>query len=228
MLPYLVLNAYNLHDASWPAEAICIVFGVVVLVPALILFLLVWPWLVGKRWADALPAELMITIAKKYSDKIQIAFKPHPHLFRELCEHKEWGETKTRDYYNQWANMENTQLETGEFIDLFMTSDAMIHDSGSFCVEYHYSGNPVMYVADNFEKQVEAMADFGKLAMQQHYVGKTEEDIVDFIEKLGVIGEKLSCIVSALGKAHITVREPCTALLNDSVFNAEVDDFTVS
>ena len=59
----------------------------------------------------------------------------------------------------------------------------MIHDSGSFCVEYHYSGNPVMYVADNFEKQVEAMADFGKLAMQQHYVGKTEEDIVDFIEK---------------------------------------------
>ena len=126
-------------------------------------------------------AELMITIAKKYSDKIQMAFKPHPHLFRELCEHKEWGETKTRDYYNQWANMENTQLETGEFIDLFMTSDAMIHDSGSFCVEYHYSGNPVMYVADNFEKQVEAMADFGKLAMKQHYVGKTEEDIIDFI-----------------------------------------------
>lgn len=128
-------------------------------------------------------AELMINIAKKYSDKIQMAFKPHPHLFRELCEHKEWGETKTREYYNQWANMENTQLETNEFVDLFMTSDAMIHDSGSFCVEYHYSGNPVMYVADNFEKQVEVMADFGKLAMRQHYVGKCEQDIIDFIEK---------------------------------------------
>ena len=61
MLPYLVLNAYNLHGASWSAGAIGLVFGVVVLVPALILFLLVWPWLVGKRWADALPAELVIT-----------------------------------------------------------------------------------------------------------------------------------------------------------------------
>lgn len=61
ILPYLVLNAYNLHDASWSAEGIAIAFGVVVLVPALILFLLVWPRLVGKRWADALPAELVIT-----------------------------------------------------------------------------------------------------------------------------------------------------------------------
>ena len=128
-------------------------------------------------------AELMINIAKKYSDKIQMVFKPHPHLLRELCRHKEWGEARAKDYYDQWNNMENTQLETGDFVDIFMTSDAMIHDCGSFCVEYHYSGNPVMYVADNFDKQVEAMADFGKLAMQQHYVGKTEQDIVDFIEK---------------------------------------------
>lgn len=132
-------------------------------------------------------AELMIRIAKKYSDKIQIAFKPHPHLFRELCGHKVWGETKTREYYELWANMKNTQLETGDFVDLFMTSDAMIHDSGSFCIEYHYTGNPAMYIADNFEEQVAEMAKFGQLAMRQHYVGRTEQDIIDFIEK-NVIG----------------------------------------
>ena len=61
ILPYLVLNAYNLHDVSWSAEAVALVLGGVVLVPALILFLLVWPRLVGKRRADALPAELVIT-----------------------------------------------------------------------------------------------------------------------------------------------------------------------
>ena len=61
ILPYLVLNAYNLHDVSWSAEAVALVLGSVVLVPSLILFLLVWPRLVGKRWADALPAELVIT-----------------------------------------------------------------------------------------------------------------------------------------------------------------------
>ena len=78
-------------------------------------------------------------------------------------------------------------MQTGEFVDLFMTSDAMIHDSGSFGVEYHYSGNPVMYVADNFEEQVADMALFGQLAMRQHYVGKCKQDIIDFIENT-VIG----------------------------------------
>ena len=133
-------------------------------------------------------ANFMLKIAIAYSDKIQFAFKPHPRLFKELCDHANWGEEKTSDYYNKWASMENTQLETGEFVDLFMASDAMIHDSGSFCVEYHYSGNPVIYIADNFEEQVAEMGEFGKLAMRQHYVGNTEQDIVDFIEKIVIEG----------------------------------------
>ena len=132
-------------------------------------------------------AEFMLELAKKYSDKLQFAFKPHPHLLGKLCEHPNWGEEKAKEYYNTWATMENTQLDTGEFVDLFMTSDAMIHDCGSFCVEYHYSGNPVMYIADNFEEQVAEMADFGKLAMQQHYVGRNKQDIINFIENT-VIG----------------------------------------
>lgn len=132
-------------------------------------------------------AELMLDLAKHYSQKLQFAFKPHPRLFTELVKHPDWGEEKAKEYYNTWATMENTQLDTGEFVDLFMTSDAMIHDSGSFCVEYHYSGNPVMYIADNFEEQVAEMADFGKLAMQQHYVGRNKQDIIDFIENT-VIG----------------------------------------
>jgi len=133
-------------------------------------------------------ADLMLTITKKYSDKVQFAFKPHPRLFTELCKHAEWGEEKASAYYHEWENMTNTQLETGEFVDLFMTSDAMIHDSGSFCVEYHYSGNPVMYIADNFEEQVAEKGEFGQLAMRQHYVGKTEEDIINFIEDVVLAG----------------------------------------
>ena len=75
-------------------------------------------------------------------------------------------------------------MKDGEFIDLFMTSDAMIHDSGSFCVEYHYSGNPVMYIAKDFEEQVAEKGEFGQLAMRQHYVGRNKEDIIRFIEEV--------------------------------------------
>ena len=113
-------------------------------------------------------AEFMLKLTERYSDNVQFIFKPHPRLITELYKHHDWGKQKAVYYYNEWATRENTQLETGEFVDLFMTSDAMIHDSGSFCVEYHYSKNPVMYIADNFEQQVAEKGEFGKMAMRQH------------------------------------------------------------
>ena len=69
-----------------------------------------------------------------------------------------------------------------------MTSDAMIHDCGSFTVEYHYSENPVMYVSQNFVEQLKEKNEFGKLAMNHHYVGKTKEDIIAFIENIVLAG----------------------------------------
>lgn len=128
--------------------------------------------------------EFMQEIAEKYADKIQFVFKPHPRLFSELCRHNDWGKEKAKAYYGRWDSMENGQLQTGEFIDLFMTSDAMIHDSGSFTIEYHYSGKPVMYVADNIEEQITKKNDLGKEAMLLHYIGKTKQDIIDFIENV--------------------------------------------
>lgn len=129
-------------------------------------------------------ADFMLELTERYSDNIQFAFKPHPRLLSELYKHDDWGKDKAIHYYKEWEKRENTQLEEGEFIDLFMTSNAMIHDSGSFCVEYHYSGNPVMYIADNFEQQLIDKGEFGKLAMRQHYVGKCKEDIINFIENV--------------------------------------------
>lgn len=130
----------------------------------------------------------MIELAQNYKDTIQFVFKPHPRLYYELSRYPGWGEERAQQYYQQWETMENSQIETGEFVDLFMTSDAMIHDCGSFAVEYHYSENPVMYIAQNFEEQVAEKNDFGKLAMNLHYVGKCKEDIVDFIENVVLKG----------------------------------------
>lgn len=134
-------------------------------------------------------SDFMLDVARKYSDSIQFVFKPHPRLKKELYLHADWGEERTVYYYNEWASNENTQLETGEFIDLFMTSDALIHDSGSFCVEYHYSGNPAMYIAENFEEQVSQKGTFGQLAMRQHYVGRNKQDIIDFIDNVVLKGD---------------------------------------
>ena len=131
----------------------------------------------------------MQEIAKIYSDKIQFAFKPHPRLQTELYKHKEWGKEKADEYYDWWANQEYTQLETGNFIDLFKSSDALIHDSSSFSIEYFYTKKPAMYLARNLEEIIKTKNEVGKAALDIHYIGKTENDIINFIDNVVLKGD---------------------------------------
>jgi len=134
-------------------------------------------------------SDFMLDIAHLYKDRLQIAFKPHPRLLTELYLHPDWGKEKADAYYDKWSNGYNTQLDEGDFKDLFMTSDAMIHDCGSFTVEYHYSLNPVMYILQDWTKYTDTLSDFGKEAMKAHYIGKNKEDILRFIDSV-VLGEE--------------------------------------
>lgn len=126
--------------------------------------------------------EGMLEYAKENREKVQIAFKPHPRLKTEL--YKVWGKEKTDAYYHEWESMPNTQLETGSYVDLFMTSDALIHECGSFMIEYHYSLKPCMYVMEGFEHFYDGMNDLGKKALDLHYKGKNMADVKDFIDKV--------------------------------------------
>ncbi len=125
--------------------------------------------------------DYMLGFAGKYKDMIQIAFKPHPLLLTKLYEI--WGKEKTDSYYAKWRDGSNTQLELGEYVGLFMYSDAMIHDCGTFMVEYHYSRKPVLYLL-NGEDHYKDMNEFGKKAFDLHYKGSSQEDIEIFINNV--------------------------------------------
>lgn len=129
----------------------------------------------------------MPELADRFSKQIQIAFKPHPRLKSEL--YKIWGKKKTDAYYNWWNSMPNTQLETGEYADLFMTSDALIHECGSFMVEYHYSQQPCLYVMKGFSQFYAEMNELGKKALDLHYQGETIDDVDYFIQKVVLEGK---------------------------------------
>ncbi len=133
--------------------------------------------------------DFMIDVAKRYQDTLQIAFKPHPSLIRELYNHPEWGQERADAYYRQWAEMPNTQLEQEGFIDLFRGSDAMVHDSGSFVIDYMYFNKPVMYIAKDIERTKRQGNALSKLAYEHHYIGKTQQDILDFIENKVLKGD---------------------------------------
>lgn len=129
-------------------------------------------------------ADFMLNFAHSNANGLQFAFKPHPHLKRELYKHPEWGKDKTEAYYSSWINGENTQLEEGEYIDLFMTSDAMVHDCSSFCCEYLMTGKPVLFMVKNEALQVNLLNEMARTAFYAQYLGYSMTDLQHFLEDI--------------------------------------------
>lgn len=122
--------------------------------------------------------EDMLRLAEKYKEEVQFAFKPHPVLKFKLI--NLWGIEKTEDYYNRWENLANGQIEEGDYIDLFKTSNAMIHDCGSFTAEYLYTQKPVLFQIRD-EKVKDEFNSFGKLCFENHYHAYSIEETEAFI-----------------------------------------------
>lgn len=132
-------------------------------------------------------SEFFFELIEKLNHKIQVAFKPHPILKLKLYKHPEWGKERTDKYYLRWATTPNCQLEEGDYDDLFLTSDALIHDSISFISEYCLTGKPMLFtVSDN--KVTELFNTFGSKAFQLSYMAYNEVDIVQFVENVVLNG----------------------------------------
>lgn len=123
-------------------------------------------------------ADFMLEMAIKYKQQVQWAFKPHPLLKYKL--YKVWGKEKTDRYYDEWNHMENCQLDEGEYLGLFKHSDAMIHDCGSFKLEYLYTNNPVMYLLKE-EQEFDYPNWQTREALNLHYKGYNKDDIENFV-----------------------------------------------
>ena len=131
--------------------------------------------------------EIMLELAVKYQDSIQIAFKPHPLLKVKLRD--KWGEKATAEYYEKWAQLENGQVEDGEFIDLFLTSDAMILDCLSFIAEYSVTGKPALFTEGTHSRVI--LNDMGKAlhAMMYHAKHDLKAEVSRFIEDVVISGQ---------------------------------------
>lgn len=136
-------------------------------------------------------ADFMLETARKYSEIIQVAFKPHPILKTKLYNHGEWGGEKTDKYYSMWEEMENGQLAEGDYKGLFLESDAMILDSISFMCEYTAIGRPALFtVRDNTISH--KFNEFGEKVFKQAVYksgNDTKKSITNFIEKVVLSGD---------------------------------------
>lgn len=144
--------------------------------------------------------QIMLELSTKYQDKLFVIFRPHPLLKNKLYLREDWGKDKTDAYYAEWASMSNTLLsETRDYVDDFALSDAMIHDCGSFTVEYLYTEKPVMFTGTRPNKST--LTPSAHEAFDCYQFGQNKDDIerfiLDIIEgKQDILKKKKKCFKS--------------------------------
>ena len=161
--------------------------------------------------------DFMFQVVEKYKGKAQFAFKPHPVLKAKLSKDEVWGKEKTDAYYSKWDELENGQLIKGEYIDLFLTSDGMFHDSSSFVIEYLYTKKPVMFLMED-EKIDERFNEIGKRSLKECYHGKKREDIEFFIEEV-VLKGKDSKKQNRVDFFNSLIKPPNDLIASQNIFN---------
>jgi CDP-glycerol glycerophosphotransferase (TagB/SpsB family) len=132
-------------------------------------------------------ADYFLSLATNPASPVQLAFKPHPVLKAKLYEHNEWGKQRTDAYYESWRNAPNGQLEEGDYVDLFLTSDAMVFDSASFMTEYLYTGKPAQFLI-NDDRLTERFNTFGCTVFEHHYHAENQAAIEHFIQDVVITG----------------------------------------
>ncbi len=128
-------------------------------------------------------AQFLLSLRDKYMDQVYFVFKPHPLLYAKLID-SYWGLEKTKAYYEAWNKPGYSHVELNDnYLSLFKYSDALIHDCGSFTIEYLYTGNPVMYLLkDNHHK--DNLNRVASRAFDLHYMGEMQDDIERFVQNV--------------------------------------------
>lgn len=128
--------------------------------------------------------DFFLSLPKKYS-QIEWIFRPHPLLFINLKNNNIWSEEKIQQYLDKLKNYKNVIYQNGgDFFDVFVNSDGLIHDCGSFMVEYLYTNHPACYLLKDKEKNQNNFNDFALNCIDVHYKAYNENDIINFIEEV--------------------------------------------
>lgn len=118
---------------------------------------------------------------------IEFILKPHPMLGRGVVDSGIMNKLDFEEYLKQFNALPNARVyDEGDYIGLFMTSDALITDSISFLAEYLPTKNPILFLerTDNT-----GFNEYGEKIIESYYKAHNNDDIEDFIEKVVIDGK---------------------------------------
>lgn len=147
---------------------------------------------------------LIIELPDLFPD-IDFVFRPHPLLFINLINQHKWSKEMVEKYKSKLSEKNIQYSYGGDYLHLFNECDAIIHDCGSFMVEWLYTGKPCCYVVrgEHVRKQLDLL---GNKALDYHTLAYNRNDIISFINNLKT-NYKISNISSEI-KNNIILNHP--------------------
>ncbi len=119
--------------------------------------------------------------------EIDFVYRPHPLLEENL--NKLWGKDRYQEWLDSLLSQPNvTYSIEGDYQELFVNSDALVHDCGSFSAEYLCTGHPCAYWFKQTADYNKTHTELGHKCIDSHYLIKTKQDLFNFIENTVIKG----------------------------------------
>ena len=128
--------------------------------------------------------KFMLDYAKKHSE-INWVFKPHPGLAQTLLAHSHMTKEQIDKYWSEWEKL-GVVHTTGDYLDMFMESSAMITDCGSFETEYFLTKKPLIHL---FSKNAMPFNPFVTSLVESYYSAKDETELENTLDRVVIQGD---------------------------------------
>jgi CDP-glycerol glycerophosphotransferase (TagB/SpsB family) len=129
-------------------------------------------------------SDFILELPRLYTN-IDFVFRPHPAVFIKLKQYNIWSPEKIDKYLQDIKAIPNMVYDnSGDYFDLFVNSDALIHDCGSFLAEYLYTDHPQCFLLKDEEDIDRQFLPFGQRVLKNVYKAFSKEQIIDFIDNV--------------------------------------------
>ncbi len=136
-------------------------------------------------------AELFLKLPSIYP-QIDFIFRPHPALFPCLRGEKFWGNNKVENYLSTLMSYPNVTFSSGgDYFSEFLRSDGIIHDCGSYLVEYFYTEKPQCYMLKDQPDIKDKFTELGQRCLDYCYIAYDEVAILKFIDDVILRGNDI-------------------------------------
>ncbi|WPU65818.1 CDP-glycerol glycerophosphotransferase family protein [Peredibacter starrii] len=119
---------------------------------------------------------------------IKLIFRPHPFLFRALVEGKHFTEEQLNEFIKEWSDLPNTEIDKNpNYFEVFVRTDILVTDNGSFLGEYLLTGKPIIYT-HNYKSDSFNLNDYGVQLTKFHYVARNVNQLEELINDIFLCG----------------------------------------